>query len=233
MSSTLRTVVVKLFYFFFKVVKNLKIFWTRWERYFGDHGFSSLVNIAHFTNSHVEALYLWKDLCSWKNQKRKVVISKKMGPKKKERYHSVKKRKKNPFEKATNAGGAPRRRRFRTKKSPSNQNLPFVMLKTRFPFRYASISQQLSRIVIWKAVCRLAVWLLFTFCSFFYFCRGFGLCHRQLCSLLCLVPRRSTERWRLKKENVSAMSYFSREILIYRHWRLKVNFARAAASDTR
>ena len=29
------------------------------------------------------------------------------------------------------------------------------------------------------------------------------------------------------------MSYFSREILIYRHWRLKVNFARAAASDTR
>ena len=233
MSSTLRTVVVKLFYFFFKVVKNLKIFWTRWERYFGDHGFSSLVNIAHFTNSHVEALYLWKDLCSWKNQNRKVVISKKMGPKKKERYHSVKKRKKNPFEKATNAGGAPRRRRFRTKKSPSNQNLPFVMLKTRFPFRYASISQQLSRIVIWKAVCRLAVWLLFTFCSFFYFCRGFGLCHRQLCSLLCLSPRRFTERWRLKKENVSAMSYFSREILIYRHWRLKVNFARAAASDTR
>ena len=233
MSSTLRTVVVKHFYFFFKVVKNLKIFWTRWERYFGDHGFSSLVNIAHFTNSHVEALYLWKDLCSWKNQKRKVVISKKMGPKKKERYHSVKKRKKNPFEKATNAGGAPRRRRFRTKKSPSNQTLPYIMLKTRFPFRYASISQQLPRIVIWKAVCRLVVWLLITFCSFFYFCRGFGLCHRQLCSLLCLSPRRSTERWRLKKENVSAMSYFSREILIYRHWRLKVNFARAAASETR
>ena len=99
LSSTLRTVVVKHFYFFFKVVKNLKIFWTRWERYFGDHGFSSLVNIAHFTNSHVEALYLWKDLCSWKNQKRKVVISKKMGPKKKERYHSVKKRKKIPLRK--------------------------------------------------------------------------------------------------------------------------------------
>ena len=233
MSSTLRTVVVKHFYFFFKVVKNLKIFWTRWERYFGDHGFSSLVNIAHFTNSHVEALYLWKDLCSWKNQKRKVVISKKWAQRRKKGTTLSRKEKKNPFEKATNAGGAPRRRRFRTKKSPSNQTLPYIMLKTRFPFRYASISQQLPRIVIWKAVCRLVVWLLITFCSFFYFCRGFGLCHRQLCSLLCLSPRRSTERWRLKKENVSAMSYFSREILIYRHWHLKVNFARAAASDTR
>ena len=214
-------------------MKNLKIFWTRWERYFGDHGFSSLVNIAHFTNSHVEALYLWKDLCSWKNQKRKVVISKKWAQRRKKGTTLSRKEKKNPFEKATNAGGAPRWRRFRTKKSPSNQTLPYIMLKTRFPFRYASISQQLPRIVIWKAVCRLVVWLLITFCSFFYFCRGFGLCHRQLCSLLCLSPRRSTERWRLKKENVSAMSYFSREILIYRHWRLKVNFARAAASDTR
>ena len=233
MSSTLRTVVVKLFYFFFKVVKNLKIFWTRWERYFGDHGFSSLVNIAHFTNSHVEALYLWKDLCSWKNQKRKVVISKKWAQRRKKGTTLSRKEKKNPFEKATNAGGAPRWRRFRTKRSPSNQTLPYIMLKTRFPFRYASISQQLPRIVIWKAVCRLVVWLLITFCSFFYFCRGFGLCHRQLCSLLYLSPRRSTERWRLKKENVSAMSYFSREILIYRHWHLKVNFARAAASDTR
>ena len=29
------------------------------------------------------------------------------------------------------------------------------------------------------------------------------------------------------------MSYFSREILIYRQRRLKVNFARAEASDTR
>ena len=118
-------------------------------------------------------------------------------------------------------------------RSRRQTKLCHIMLKTRFPFRYASISQQLPRIVIWKAVCRLVVWLLITFCSFFYFCRGFGLCHRQLCSLLCLSPRRSTERWRLKKENVSAMSYFSREILIYRHWRLKVNFARAAASETR
>ena len=59
----------------------------------------------------VEALCLWKDLCSWKNQKRKKVLGK-MKKKKgavrgKKEYRSVKRRK-NIFVKATSSSGASR-----------------------------------------------------------------------------------------------------------------------------
>ena len=59
----------------------------------------------------VEALCLWKDLCSWKNQKRKKVLGK-MKKKKgavrgKKEYRSVKRRKK-IFVKATSSSGASR-----------------------------------------------------------------------------------------------------------------------------
>ena len=46
----------------------------------------------------VEALYLWKDLCSWKNQKRKKVLGKmkkKRGRKKKERVPFCQEKEKN------------------------------------------------------------------------------------------------------------------------------------------
>ena len=56
---------------------------------------------------------------------------------------------------------------FRTKKSSSKQNLPYIMLKTRSPFIYASTS--LIQIVILKGVCRSVVLLLSTFSSFFHF----------------------------------------------------------------
>ena len=58
----------------------------------------------------VEALCLWKDLCSWKNQKRKKVLGKmkkKRGRKRKKEYRSVKRRKK-IFVKATSSSGASR-----------------------------------------------------------------------------------------------------------------------------
>ena len=61
-------------------------------------------------NSHVEALCLWKDLCSWKNQRRKKVLGKKREKKrpKDERKSTIlsRKEKKNPFVKATSTGGA-------------------------------------------------------------------------------------------------------------------------------
>ena len=53
---------------------------------------------------------------------------------------------------------------FRTKKSSSKQNLPYIMLKTRSPFIYASTS--LIQIVILKGVCRSVVLLLSTFSCF-------------------------------------------------------------------
>ena len=63
------------------------------------------ISCLHRAKSLVEALCLWKNLCSRKNQERKKVISKKKkkkvkkGPKKKEikEYHSVKKRTKFPL----------------------------------------------------------------------------------------------------------------------------------------
>ena len=47
------------------------------------------------------------------------------------------------------ASGAPRwRPDFEQKKSPSNQNLPYMMLKTRFPFLYASTSLDTKTLTI-------------------------------------------------------------------------------------
>ena len=57
--------------------------------------------------------------------------NKKQAQGRKKGYHSIK-IKKNSFVKATSTGG---------KKSPSNENLPYVMLKTKFPFLYASTDQ--------------------------------------------------------------------------------------------
>ena len=66
------------------------------------HVIPYFVYIAHFKNSLVEVLCLWKNLCSRKNQERKKVLGKKKkkkkkkektGPKKKKEYHSVEKRK--------------------------------------------------------------------------------------------------------------------------------------------
>ena len=79
------------------------------------------------------------------------------------------------------------------------------MLKTRFPFfikQESALIQkhyQSPRIVILKAACRFFVLLLSTFRGFFHFCRGFCLRLWQLCSLLCSLPQRSTERSKKKK----------------------------------
>ena len=59
----------------------------------------------------VEALCLWKDLCSWKNQKWKKVLGKmkkKRGRKKKERVPFCQEKGKNFFVKATSSSGASR-----------------------------------------------------------------------------------------------------------------------------
>ena len=71
-----------------------------------------------------------------------------MGSKKKEKVPLCQEKKKNFFVKATSTSGAPRRRRFRIQKSPSNQTLPCIMLKTRFPFLYASTSLDTKTLTI-------------------------------------------------------------------------------------
>ena len=98
----------------------------------------------------MEALCLWKNLCSWTNQKRKKVLGKKRqkqkqtktktGEKKKERVLFCQERKKILCESDWYWQSSTLASRFRTKKSPSNQNLPHLMSNTRFPFLYASTS---------------------------------------------------------------------------------------------
>ena len=91
-----------------KVVKNLKFFLDKMRKIFlGTTVLAILLRSRTLQNSHVEALCIWKDLCSWKNQKRKVVISKKtnrqtnqkkkMGSKKKERVPLCQEKKKIPL----------------------------------------------------------------------------------------------------------------------------------------
>ena len=113
--------------------------------------------------------------------------------------------------------------RFRTKKSPSSQNMPYIMLKARFPFLYASVdtktlttagSPSMASNRNLKAVCIFVVLLLSTFSNFSIFAAGFSFAFGNFahyCFILLNAPL-----------TVSAMGYFSRKILIYRHWRQEV-----------
>ena len=81
--------------------------------------------------------------------------------------------------------------RFRTKKSLLNQNVPYMMLKMRFPFLYASTSLDTKtlkspRIVILKAVYQFVVLLLSTFSGFSIFVMGFSFVFGKF-SYYCVV----------------------------------------------
>ena len=106
--------------------------------------------------------------------------------------------------------------RFRTKKSLLNQNVPYMMLKMRFPFLYASTSLDTKTLTIASncnfesclSIRRLASQYIF---RFFHLCHGFFLCLWQVFLLLCCPPRHSTERQRYR--NVPAFP----GILIHLH----------------
>ena len=107
--------------------------------------------------------------------------------------------------------------RFQTKKSPSNQNLPYIVLKARFSFLYASLCTKTLTIARspsvasnLEAVCGFVVLLLSTFYDFSIFADGFSFASGNFahyCDVLLIAPL-----------TVSAMGYFSREILIHGHW---------------
>ena len=81
---------------------------------------------------------------------------------------------------------------FRTKKSPSNQTLPYTMLKTRFPFLYWSLDTKTSTIASNRnfksclSICCLAPQHIFRLLHFY---RGFSL---PLATLLIIVSPSST-----------------------------------------
>ena len=93
--------------------------------------------------------------------------------------------------------------RFRTKKSPSSQNVPYIMLKARFPFLYASVDTKTLTTAGSPSMAsnRNLESCLYIRCpapqhifQFFHFCCGIFFCFWQLCSLLFRPPQRSTNR---------------------------------------
>ena len=79
---------------------------------------------------------------SFEKKKKK---EKKKAQRRKKGYHSVKERKISLCESDWCSKLASR---FRTKKSPSNQNFPYMMLKTRFPFFHAGTSLDTKTLTI-------------------------------------------------------------------------------------
>ena len=174
----------------------------------------------------MEALCLWKTFARGKIKSVRKSSEKKPDAKKKERVPLCQVKKKKSFVKATCASRAfTLASRFRTKKSLSIQNLTYMMLKTRLPFLYASTSLDTKTSTIasnrnFKAVCRFVVLLLSSFCGFSIFAAGFSFAFgnfARYCNVLLNAPLSDRD-----KKKVFEMGYFSREILIRRHWRQEV-----------
>ena len=126
--------------------------------------FHSLFTSHTRQNSQCEVLCSRKNLYSSKNQKRKKVLGKKKKKKKSSRLASI----------------------FRTRRSSSNQNLTYIMLKTRSPFIYASTSldtnRNFERCLSIRCLTPQHIFLFFHFSLW------------RLCPLLRRPPQSSTER---------------------------------------
>ena len=113
--------------------------------------------------------------------------------------------------------------RFRTEKSPSNKNLPNMMLKTKFPFLYGSTSLDTKALTIASnrnfesclSIRCLAPQHIF---RFFQFGAGISFASGNF-ALYCVVLLNAplSDRDQKKKKCVCNTRYFSRKILIHRH----------------
>ena len=119
--------------------------------------------------------------------------------------------------------------RFRTEKSPSNKNLPNMMLKTKFPFLYGSTSLDTKALTIASnrnfesclSIRCLAPQHIF---RFFQFGAGISFASGNFalyCVVLLNAPLSDRDQ-KKKKKCVCNTRYFSREILIHRHWRQEI-----------
>ena len=158
--------------------------------------------------AHLEALFSRKNLCSWKNQKSLVKEKGKKNRPKEERKSTIlsRKEKKLRCDSDWYWRSSTLTSRFWAKKSPSNQSLPcYIMLKTRFPFPYASTGLDSKTLTIasnrnsesCRSIRCLAPQHIF---RFFHFCHGFPL---PLATWLIFVSSSSTLHWAsLKKRRV-------------------------------
>ena len=153
--------------------------------------FPYFVYIAHFTNFTCESFFLKEKSLLVENHERKEVVGEKNKKIKKKRLKEERKstnlsRKEKNFLCESDWCWRSSTLAFRVwiKKSPSNQNLLYTMLKTRFPFLYASTSLD-AKTFVYKT---LASDRNFESCmsirclapqhilQFFHFCRGCFLC---------------------------------------------------------
>ena len=147
-------------------------------------------------NSHVEALCLWKNLWSWKNQKWKKVLGKKkgkkIGAKKKERVPFCQE-KRIPLWKRLVLAELPASVQISNKEFAVKPKLAIHNVKNEVHFLYASTSCDTKALKVtsnrnfesyMSIRCRAPQHI-------FHFCRGFFFCFWQLCSLLCRPPQRS------------------------------------------
>ena len=101
--------------------------------------------------------------------------------------------------------------RFRTKKLPSNQNLPYSVLNTRFSLIYASANPDANRNLY-------QYW-------YWYWIKVLPL---PLATLLIIASSSSTPHWEKTKQKNNnkkttfAMGYFSWQIMIHRYRRQEV-----------
>ena len=153
--------------------------------------------------AHLEALFSRKNLCSWKNQKSLVKEKGKKNRPKEERKSTIlsRKEKKLRCDSDWYWRSSTLTSRFWTKKSPSNQSLPcYIMLKTRFPFPYASTGLDTKTLTIAsnrnsesrRSIRCLAPQHIF---RFFHFCHGFPL---PLTTWLIFVSSSSTLHWAIE-----------------------------------
>ena len=181
--------------------------------------------IAKFTKfTRGSCLPSWEKSKAEESPCKKKKKKEKAGPKEKERVPFCQEKKKNPVWKwPVQASGAPRwRPDFEQKKSPSNQNLPYMMLKTRFPFLYASTSLDTKTLTIafnfnFESYTTIRCLAPQHVLRFFHFWRGFFLSlwnFAHYCVFLLNAPLSNRD----EKKNISAVGYFYREILIHRHW---------------
>ena len=126
---------------------------------------------------------------SVKKKKRK---KKKKGSKKKERVPICQEKKKHFLcESDSYWRSSTLASRFWTKNSPSNQNLPYIMLKTRFPFLLTSLDTKKLTLASnrnFESCLSIRCFAPEHNLQFFHFCRGFFLRLWELCSSLCRPP---------------------------------------------
>ena len=189
--------------------------------------FLYFVFIAHFTKFTRGSSLFMENLCSWKNQKRKKVLGEKTRRKEERKGTTLSgKEKKNLLWKRLVLAELLRWLPDFEQRSRCQSKIWRTWCWKRgylFFMQVPALIQKTSTSASnrdFKAVCRFVVLLLSSFCGFSIFAAGFSFAFgnfARYCNVLLNAPLSDRD-----KKKVFEMGYFSREILIRRHWRQEV-----------